>query len=227
MVERALDLSTADDCVVIVDEGSTANLRFAGNTLTTNGVARSSQLTVISIVGRGVGVVSRAAVRPEQLADVVAAAEHAAAATPSRPRTPGRWSRATVRPTGTRPAEPTSIEVFGAFAPALGEAFAAAEAGGRKLYGFAEHIVTTTFLGTSTGTAAAARPADRPPGAQRQVAGHEALGLDRRGHPRLLRRGRRGAGRLAGPAARVGEAPDRPARGPVRDAAAADARWPT
>ena len=73
MIEKALDLSTADDTVVIVDEGSSANLRFAGNTLTTNGVARSSQLTVISIAGRGVGVVSRAAVRPEQLADVVAA----------------------------------------------------------------------------------------------------------------------------------------------------------
>lgn len=78
MVERALELSTADDCMVVVDDGSTANLRFAGNTLTTNGVARSAQLTVISIAGGGVGVVSRAAVRPEQLADVVAAADAAA-----------------------------------------------------------------------------------------------------------------------------------------------------
>ena len=60
MIEKVLDLSTADDVVVIVDESSSANLRFAGNTLTTNGVSRSSQLTVISIVGRGVGVVSRA-----------------------------------------------------------------------------------------------------------------------------------------------------------------------
>ncbi|MGW4801362.1 metallopeptidase TldD-related protein, partial [Nonomuraea sp. NPDC004297] len=33
----------------------------------------------------------------------------------------------------------------------LGEAFAAAESGGRRLYGFAEHSLTTTFLGTSTG----------------------------------------------------------------------------
>src|SRR5690606_8977238 len=73
MVERARELSTADGCVVLADEQSTANLRFAGNTLTTNGVARSSRLTVISIAGRSVGVVSRAAVREEQLADVVAA----------------------------------------------------------------------------------------------------------------------------------------------------------
>ncbi|GIH99992.1 metallopeptidase TldD-related protein [Planobispora takensis] len=151
MVDKALQLSTADETVVIVDEGSSANLRFAGNTLTTNGVSRSSQLTVISIVGRGVGVVSRAAVRPEQLAEVVAAADRAAAEAPpaedARPLVKG-----TVSDDWDAPAEPTTIGVFGSFAPALGEAFAAAEAGGRRLYGFAEHLLTTTFVGTSTGT---------------------------------------------------------------------------
>ncbi|GAA3429171.1 metallopeptidase TldD-related protein [Streptosporangium sandarakinum] len=151
MIEKALDLSTADDVVVIADESSSANLRFAGNTLTTNGVTRSTRLTVISVAGRGVGVVSRSAVRPEQLADIVAEADHAA-----EDAAPAEDARPLVE--GTRsadwddPAEPTSIGVFGAFAPALGEAFAAAEAGGRRLYGFAEHIVTTTYVGTSAGT---------------------------------------------------------------------------
>ncbi|MFD1930496.1 metallopeptidase TldD-related protein [Nonomuraea mangrovi] len=151
MVERALELSQADDCVVIADEGSTANLRFAGNTLTTNGVARSSQLTVISIVGAGVGVVSRAAVRPEQLAEVVAAADEAAReaqpAEDARPLLEGAGSSAA----WAEPVLPTSIGVFGDFAPALGETFAAAEAGGRKLYGFAEHTLTTSFVGSSKG----------------------------------------------------------------------------
>ncbi|MFF4776207.1 metallopeptidase TldD-related protein [Microtetraspora fusca] len=149
-VERALALSRADDCVVIVEEGSTANLRFAGNTLTTNGVARSSRLTVISIVGQGVGVVSRAAVRPDQLADVVTAADQAARdAQPSEDARTllgggslGDWDRAV---------EPTTIEVFRDFAPAVGDSFAAAEASGRRLYGFAEHILTSTFVGTSSG----------------------------------------------------------------------------
>ncbi|GGL16732.1 TldD/PmbA family protein [Planomonospora parontospora] len=150
MVERALELSTADDTVVIADSGSSANLRFAGNTLTTNGVSRSAQLTVISIAGQGVGVVSRAAVRPEELADVVAAADRAAEdARPSEDARP--LVGGTVSADWDAPAEPTTIGVFGAFAPALGEAFAAAEAGGRRLYGFAEHSVTTTFVGTSTG----------------------------------------------------------------------------
>ncbi|WP_245966604.1 metallopeptidase TldD-related protein [Sphaerisporangium album] len=149
-VERALALSGADDCVVIVDEGSAANLRYAGNTLTTNGVSRSSRLTVISVTGRGVGVVSRSAVRPDQLADVVAAADLA-----SREAPPAEDARplvgAAVSPDWDAPAEPTTIGVFGDFAPALGEAFAVAETGDRKLYGFAEHLLTTTFLGSSTG----------------------------------------------------------------------------
>ena len=51
MVDRALSLSRTDGCVVIADESSTANLRWAGNTLTTNGVADTRSLTVIAISG--------------------------------------------------------------------------------------------------------------------------------------------------------------------------------
>jgi predicted Zn-dependent protease len=151
MVERALELSQSDGCVVLADEGSTANLRFAGNTLTTNGVARTARLTVISIAGQGVGAVSRAAVRPEQLPDLVAAADRAAReaqpAEDARPLVEGVQQSAS----WAEPVRPTDIGVFEGFAPALGDAFAAAEAGGRRLYGFAEHSLTTTFLGTSAG----------------------------------------------------------------------------
>lgn len=51
----------------------------------------------------------------------------------------------------TAPPAETSSDVFAAFAPALGEAFGTARAGGRELYGFAHHYVTSTYLGTSTG----------------------------------------------------------------------------
>ena len=81
-VERALAAARVGDCVVIADETSSANLRWAGNTLTTNGVSRSRQLTVIAISRNGrdfrAGVVSRAGVREEQIEDVVRAAEKAA-----------------------------------------------------------------------------------------------------------------------------------------------------
>ena len=82
-VERALAAVRSGECVAIAEESSTANLRWAGNTLTTNGVSRSRQLTVIAIDRRGdgaaVGVVSRAGVGTDQIEDVVRAAEHAAA----------------------------------------------------------------------------------------------------------------------------------------------------
>jgi predicted Zn-dependent protease len=82
-VERALQAARCDDCVVIAAENSSANLRWAGNTLTTNGVSRTRQLTVIAITRHGddaaAGVISRAGVRDDQIADVVRAAEQAAA----------------------------------------------------------------------------------------------------------------------------------------------------
>ena len=80
-VERAL-AAARGDCVVIAEDTSTANLRWAGNTLTTNGVSASRQLTVIAIDkradGASTGVVSRAGLRPDQIEDVVRAAERAA-----------------------------------------------------------------------------------------------------------------------------------------------------
>ena len=161
-VERALAAARSDDCIVIADESSTANLRWAGNTLTTNGVSRSRQLTVIAIsrgpAGTSVGVVSRAGVRDDQVEDVVREAEQAAAdGSPVEDAEPllgpdddavrkispvARWDD---------PVASTEIGVFRGFAADLGTAFQAAQAGDRKLYGYAEHSLDCTFLGTSTG----------------------------------------------------------------------------
>ena len=166
MVERALAAAKCDDCVVIADEMSTANLRWAGNTLTTNGVSRSRQLTVIAISrraeGASAGVVSRAGVRDDQIEDVVREAEKAAAegspAEDARPLVgPGDAALLVGEKPGTGhpgwddPVAGTEIGVFSRFADDLGTAFGAAQAGGRKLYGYAEHSLNTTFLGTSTG----------------------------------------------------------------------------
>ncbi|MFF9653029.1 metallopeptidase TldD-related protein [Streptomyces sp. NPDC014622] len=155
IVERALDLSTADGCVVIANEESSANLRWAGNALTTNGVTRGRTLTVVATVdgaqGTASGVVSRSAVTADDLEPLVRAAEAAArGAGPAEdaqplvegvPPSPGFTDA---------PAE-TGPDVFAAFAPALGDAFARARSGGRELYGFAHHQMTSTYLGTSTG----------------------------------------------------------------------------
>ncbi|MEU9604389.1 metallopeptidase TldD-related protein [Streptomyces sp. NPDC048057] len=155
IVERALELSTADGCVVIADEESTANLRWAGNALTTNGVTRGRTLTVIATVdgaqGTASGVVSRSAVTAADLEPLVRAAEAAARASePAEDAQPLVTGGGAAPGFAEAPAE-TSAAVFADFAPALGEAFARARAGGRELYGFANHEMTSTYLGTSTG----------------------------------------------------------------------------
>ncbi|MCL2732806.1 MAG: metallopeptidase TldD-related protein [Actinomycetia bacterium] len=155
IVERALELSRADGCVVLAEEQSSANLRWAGNALTTNGVTRGRTLTVIATVdgaeGTASGVVTRSAVTADDLEPLVRAAEAAARdagpAEDAQPLVSGVPQSASFT---EAPAE-TSSEVFAAFAPALGEAFATARAGGRELYGFAYHAVTSTYLGTSAG----------------------------------------------------------------------------
>ncbi|GAA2956402.1 metallopeptidase TldD-related protein [Streptomyces argenteolus] len=155
IVERALELSTTDGCVVIADEDSSANLRWAGNALTTNGVTRGRTLTVIATVdgaqGTASGVVSRSAVTTDDLEPLVRAAEAAARgagpAEDAQPLVSGVPASAAFT---EAPAE-TGSEVFADFAPALGDAFARARSGGRELYGFAHHEMTSTYLGTSTG----------------------------------------------------------------------------
>ncbi|MER6749860.1 metallopeptidase TldD-related protein [Streptomyces fungicidicus] len=155
IVERALELSRADGCVVIADEHSTANLRWAGNALTTNGLTRGRTLTVIATVdgarGTASGVVSRSAVTVDELEPLVRAAEAAArGAGPAEDAQPLVTGVAPSPEFTEAPAE-TSSAVFADFAPALGEAFARARGGGRELYGFANHELVSSYLGTSTG----------------------------------------------------------------------------
>jgi predicted Zn-dependent protease len=154
-VERALALSRADGCIVIADESSSANLRWANSTLTTNGLTRSRQVTVIATVGSGTGtaagVVSRSGVDSDALEALVREAEAAArAAGPAEDARPLVGDGAPPAGWEDPPAE-TSIGVFSSFAPALGEAFGSTRAAGNALFGFAEHIVTSTYLGSSTG----------------------------------------------------------------------------
>ncbi|MEU7149524.1 metallopeptidase TldD-related protein [Streptomyces sp. NPDC045456] len=155
IVERALELSRADGCVVIAEERSSAHLRWAGNALTTNGVTRGRSLTVVATVdggqGTASGVVSRAAVTAADLEPLVREAEAAArAAGPAEDAVP-LVSGAPPAPDFTDAPAETSSAVFDAFAPALGESFKRARDGGRELYGFAFHEVVSSYLGSSTG----------------------------------------------------------------------------
>ncbi|MEX5634104.1 metallopeptidase TldD-related protein [Parafrankia sp. FMc2] len=178
IVERALELSRADGAVVIASETSTVNLRWANNTLTTNGAARDRSVTVISIVGRSFGIRTTSTVDGPGTARVAgdtggtAAGDAGDLAGLEALEALVRASEAAAResddaedyndllpPTAaalasgsfTDPAERTSTAVFTAFARDLAEIFGSARAENRRLFGFAEHDITTTWLGTSTG----------------------------------------------------------------------------
>ena len=84
LVEHALSVSTADDCIVIVRDHTSANLRWANNTLTTNGVMHGLSVTVMSFIRSGEGVatgsVSGSATTQGQVDELVRAADAAARA---------------------------------------------------------------------------------------------------------------------------------------------------
>ena len=148
VVEQALALSRADGCVVVVEQSSAANLRWAGNTLTTNGAVRGRSVSVISVVGESVGV--RSATVADDLEGLVRASEQAARdAGPAEDAMPlvegGSDADFTDGPVDT------PADVFAGLAAGLGDRFTAARADGLRLYGYASHDVTTTWLGSSTG----------------------------------------------------------------------------
>lgn len=156
-IERGLALAAAegaDGCVVLVAETSSTNLRWANNTLTTNGAMRGSSVTVIATVGAGegtaAGVIGRSSVTDDSLREIVSAAiataRAAGPAEDARPLVDG-----TAGADWDLEPEETTVGVFEKFAPSLGESLKRATAEERRLYGFANHEVTTLYLGSSTG----------------------------------------------------------------------------
>ena len=156
IVEAALAAATTDGTVVIVTDRSEANLRWANNSLTTNGEMGSRTVTVISTVAAGdgtaSGVVGRTVAHLADVRSLVEAAESAA-----RDSEPATDAAPLVRPDqagagsdfGLEP-EPTSIGAFDGLARDLGDVMHAGGSG-RQHFGFAEHVVDTTYLGSSTG----------------------------------------------------------------------------
>jgi predicted Zn-dependent protease len=152
VVERALATSRTDGCVVISSDSTEANLRWANNTLTTNGVMRSRTVTVVSIVGESAGVTTRQGITSaHELADLIAVSEAAARdAVAEQDAAPLIGSEASTGHWDDSPAE-ASGAVFDSFAPALGSSFQRASRSDQLLYGYASYDMTTTFVGSSTG----------------------------------------------------------------------------
>jgi predicted Zn-dependent protease len=152
LTAAALTASKADGCVVLLTDTSEANLRWANNTMTTNGHTTTRSFAVISVVdgaeGSAVGTVSGNGVDLDEVRAVVAASEDAAAQSgPARDAAPLMEGGAD--DDFAAPAAATEIGVFARFADELAAAFA--ESGKELLYGFAEHRLETTWLASSTG----------------------------------------------------------------------------
>ena len=154
LVEHALASARGPGCVVLLDESRTANLRWAGNTLTTNGQTRGRSMTVVAVTGDGpgasAGVLSRCVTGRDDVATLVADAEAVAAASPPEQSAMPLVGGAAGAGFDEGPAE-SGIEVFDGLAAQLSDVLAAARADGIDQYGYAEHVVTTTYLGTSAG----------------------------------------------------------------------------
>src|SRR5664280_1231591 len=83
IIDVALAASGADDCVVVVESTSEANVRWANNTVTTNGVSRTLSWYVVCIVDGAAGTVSASAAAADSapaVAEVVQAAHQVARA---------------------------------------------------------------------------------------------------------------------------------------------------
>ncbi|MGO9927859.1 MAG: metallopeptidase TldD-related protein [Mycobacterium sp.] len=151
VLEEAVKLGRADETIVLVTDKVEATLRWAGNSMTTNGVSVSRSLTVISIVRQGdsaqVGTVVSAEVDPRVISGLVAASQEAARSAPEAGDAAPLLADAGEPADWDAPVPGTGPLVFADVAASLSRGFRGAD----RLYGFAYHNVSTTFLASSTG----------------------------------------------------------------------------
>jgi predicted Zn-dependent protease len=154
LIEKITSAATCDDCIVVIKDKTQANLRWAGSTLTTNGVIQERSVTVIAFVSVDGGMASGGVTRtdvtladiPKLLEDAITAAKAAGKAEDFAPLATntsiGDWAA---------PHVPTGPEVFSTFAPALGDMFSRSVADSIELFGYAEHTHETTWIGSKGG----------------------------------------------------------------------------
>jgi predicted Zn-dependent protease len=157
LVERGVasaDSLGADGCMVLVEESSHVDVRFALNTTTTNGVQRGRSVSVIALSGDSVGSARRTGeVGADGVAEMAAAALADAQAAP-----PASDAFPLVEPKEARPGrdfgldpEETDSGALEGVLSALSGAFDRARARDAVLAGFGEQDLATLYLGSSTG----------------------------------------------------------------------------
>jgi predicted Zn-dependent protease len=151
VLEQAAKSGRAEETMVLVTDRVGATLRWAGNSMTTNGVSVSRRVAVISIVRQGgsafVGTVVSAEVDPSVIPGLVAASQEAARSAPEAGDAAPLLADAGAPVDWDAPVPSTGAEVFADVAGSLSRGFGGTD----RLYGFAHHSVSTTLLASSTG----------------------------------------------------------------------------
>ena len=186
VLETAAGTGRADETIVIVTDRAEASLRWAGNSMTTNGVSTSRSMTVISVVRKGdsahLGAVRSSVVDPATFGALVAASQQAAHDAPeARDAAPLLTGSGTPADWGD-PVPGTGAGVFAELAGSLAAGFGRAEhaaVGDRRTDrdgqaqraggGAASHWPAATPHTTTSASAMPqpARPADTPGRARR------------------------------------------------------------
>ncbi len=146
-----LGLSKADACVVLARRVANVNIRWAHNTVTTNGDADDVQLSVISIIGRRVAAVTRTYFPPERLEAIVRETEAACVRRPEAPDYMPLIEGSGAPLDWDAPPADTDIHVVDPLVPELAAFFERARRGGIATFGYAEFRTETTLLATSSG----------------------------------------------------------------------------
>ncbi len=153
VVERVIAEAAPLDCVVLVEDRFDADVRFANNSTTTNGVRRERRVIVAVFHdhdgGRAVGISSRSG--HVDARDLVELATVQARSSAPAPDASALISGTTAA--GDFALEPgeTDLSLFEPLLGDLGECFARARSERQLLAGFVTHEVETVYLGTSTG----------------------------------------------------------------------------
>ncbi len=151
VLAEAAKAGGADETMVLVTDRMEATLRWAGNSMTTNGVAVSRNTTVISVVRQGesafIGTVVSAEVDQSLIPGLVAASQQAARSAPEAGDAAPLLADTAEPADWDAPVSGTGAEVFARIAGPLSRGFR----GEDRLYGYAHHSVSTTFLASSTG----------------------------------------------------------------------------
>jgi predicted Zn-dependent protease len=154
LIEKITSAATCDDCIVVVRDKTQANLRWAGSSLTTNGVIQERSVTIVAFVAVAGGMASGGVTLTDfSLADIPALLEEAIAAAKAAGPADDYAPLATNISIGNWSAEhvPTGPEVFAKFAPALGDMFSRSVAVKIELFGYSEHTNETTWVGSKGG----------------------------------------------------------------------------